>query len=286
MIPAPTSAAPCWTAGRGLLVVGHGTADETGAAETRRVAALAADLLPGVPVELGFLEIASPTIHDAVARLAAAGCREVMAAPLLLFTAGHALRDVPEALAAAATQVGMRAVQAAALGLHPEIVALSRYRRTEALAGVVPANPAATRFLLVGRGSSDPTAPAQLAGFARETLAGDASLAGAPLHLGFVAAAQPAVDVAIDELCDLPQGAVRRIVVQPHLLFRGHVEDRVAEAVARGRDRRPDIDWIQVPRLGAAAAVARGLVCRAGERWQDIAAAARGSAPAEMCPGA
>ena len=42
--------------GLGLLVVGHGTADPIGAEETRQVTRLAAGMLPGVPVELGFLE--------------------------------------------------------------------------------------------------------------------------------------------------------------------------------------------------------------------------------------
>lgn len=260
----------CWSTGRGLLVVGHGTTDAVGAAETRRVADLAAGLLPGVPVELGFLELAGPTIHEAVARLAARGCRELMAAPLLLFTAGHALRDVPEVVAAAVAAVGLRAAQAAALGLHPEIVALSQTRRAEAMSGVGAADPAATRLLLVGRGSSDPTAPAQLLEFARETLADDASQAAESVHLGFVAAADPPLDAAVDAVCSLPPGSVRRIVVQPHLLFRGHVEDRVTEAVARGRAARPDLEWLQVARLGGVEPVARAVVGRAIDRWLEL----------------
>ncbi|MFN9369884.1 MAG: sirohydrochlorin chelatase [Planctomycetia bacterium] len=265
----------CWSAGRGLLVVGHGTTDETGAAETRRVAEIVAGLLPGVPVELGFLELAAPTIHEAVDRLAERGCREVMAAPLLLFTAGHALRDVPEALAAAVAAVGMRAFQAAALGLHTEIVTLSRTRRAEALAGVAPADPTATRLLLVGRGSSAPTAPAQLLEFGAATLANERAIVAAAPHLGFVAAARPPLAQAVAELCGLPPGAVRRVIVQPHLLFRGHVEEQVTAAVARGRGERPDIEWIQVARLGGVEPVARAVVGRAAERWRELADAAR-----------
>lgn len=278
----PGTAVPerCWGAGRGLLVVGHGTADEVGAAETRQVAAHAAGLLPGVPVELGFLELVSPTIHDAVARLAARGCREVMAAPLLLFTAGHALRDVPEALAAAVTALGMRAHQAAALGLHPEIVRLARTRRAETLAGIRPTAPAATRLLMVGRGSSDPTAPAQLMEFARATLADDACVGAAGLDLGFVAAAEPPLAAAITAICALPPGRVQRIVVQPHLLFRGHVEERVTEEVARGRAARPDLEWLQVPRLGGAEPVARAVVDRATDRWRELDAATSPAASA------
>ena len=87
------------TQATGVLVVGHGTADPIGAAETADVAAAVAGLLPDMPVELGFLEVIGPTIADAVTRLAARGCRDVIAAPLLLFAAGHAKRDVPEAVA-------------------------------------------------------------------------------------------------------------------------------------------------------------------------------------------
>lgn len=268
----------CWSAGRGLLVVGHGTTDEVGAAETRRVASLAAGLLPGVAVELGFLELVGPTIHEAVAQLAGRGCREVMVAPLLLFTAGHALRDVPEAVAAATAAVGIRAFQSAALGLHPEIVALSRARRAEAVAGIGPEDPAATRLLIVGRGSSDPTAPAQMLEFARATLADDVSLPATGLSIGFVAAARPSLTEAVAELCGLPDGSVRRIVVQPHLLFRGHVEEQVADAVARGREARPDLDWIRVARLGGVDPVARAVVGRAGERWRELDAASRQAA--------
>ena len=62
----------------GVLVIGHGTADPVGAAETRQVAATVASLMPDVPVELGFLEVIAPTIGDALARLAARGCREAL----------------------------------------------------------------------------------------------------------------------------------------------------------------------------------------------------------------
>jgi hypothetical protein len=67
-----------------LLVVGHGTASVVGAEEARGVATLVAGMLPDVPVELGYLEVIEPTIAEAVAQLAARGCRELVAAPLLL----------------------------------------------------------------------------------------------------------------------------------------------------------------------------------------------------------
>lgn len=257
----PTHGRPRFGAGRGLLVVGHGTADPVGAAETRRVSELVAAALPGVPVALGFLEVIGPTIGAGLAALAQAGCREVVAAPLLLFEAGHAKRDVPEAIATPAADLGLHVRQAGPLGLHDAIVRLSRTRREAAGSGGIPA--AATALVVVGRGSSDPTAPAQLQAFASATLA--ASPPPARLLLGFVAAARPTVAEALAAAADPSWRGVRRILVQPHLLFRGHVEEQVSEAVAAARAARPELEWLQVPRLGPDPLVAEAVIDRAAE---------------------
>lgn len=250
----------------GLLVVGHGTSNPLGAEECRRVADLvAAAVGPQIPVELGFLELIEPSLDAAVARLATRGCRRVLAAPLLLFTAGHAVRDVPEAVAAATAARGMEVRQSAALGEHPALLALSRRRRAETIAGLPAVPPAETLLLMIGRGASDPTAVLQLQSFAAASLAGDGVAAGWPVSLGFCAAARPTLDEAVEAAGDPALGPVRRIVVQPHLLFRGHVEDQVSAAVGRGRVARPDLEWLQAPRLGADALVARAVVDRAAE---------------------
>jgi len=246
--------------GRGILVVGHGTADSVGAEETRRVAEQVAELLPGVPVALGFLEVIGPTIGEALAVLAAAGCREVVTTPLLLFAAGHAKRDVPEAVAAAAAE-GLAVCQADPFGCHPDLLSLSRQRRREALAGAVAVPPEATVLVMVGRGSSDPTAVSQLDEFTTATLSPEPPLRR--VLLGFVAAARPTLPEALAAAADPGDAGVRRILVQPHLLFRGHVEEQVAAAVAAGRQRHPGLEWVQVPRLGPDRLVARALVDRA-----------------------
>ena len=255
--PRPRRFPPGW----GLLVVGHGTADPVGAAETRRVSELVAEALPGVPVALGFLEVIGPTIADGLAVLAAAGCREVVAAPLLLFEAGHAKRDVPEAIAAPAADRGLGVCQAGPLGLHDAIVRLSRQRREAVGSDETP--PEATTLVLVGRGSSDPTTPAQLQAFAAATLA--AAARPARLLFGFVAAARPSVAEALATAADPSWRNVRRILVQPHLLFRGHVEEHVSAAVAAASMAHPELEWLQVPRLGPDPLVVEALIDRAVE---------------------
>lgn len=237
----------------GVVVVGHGTASAQGLDEARRLTLLVAGRLPGAAVELGFLELAAPSIAEAVGRLAARGCRDIVAAPLLLFRAGHARRDVPAALAAAAAGHGLGVRQAEPLGAHPAIVALARRRLDEAGAGRAGV---ATRLAFVGRGASDPRAVCQVCRVALAATAGRPE----PLHLGFAAAARPTLDEALEQAAAAP--GVRRVVVQPHLLFAGHVEGQVETAVERGRAARPDVEWLRAARLGPDPLVAEAVVAR------------------------
>ena len=255
-------------AGAGVIIVGHGTADPMGAEETHAVGRLVAGLLPGVPVEVGFLEVIGPSIDEALAALAGHGCRAAVAAPLLLFTAGHARRDIPRALAAGGRAAGVAVRQAAALGSHPRLVGLARRRRRAAVRGLEAVPAAATSLVMVGRGSSDPLALRQLLEFTGGTFAvgPDAcphDLACGRVAFGFVAAAEPRLAAALAAAAAAP--GVQRVVVQPHLLFRGHVEDQVAAAVATARDCHPGIEWIVTSRLGADPEVAGALVDRVAE---------------------
>jgi sirohydrochlorin ferrochelatase len=83
------------------------------------------------------------------------------------------------------------------------------------------------------------------------------------IELGFVAAARPTLDEALAAARDSAESGVRRVVVQPHLLFRGHVEEQVTGAVDRARHAAPHLEWVQAARLGADALVARALLAKA-----------------------
>jgi precorrin-3B C17-methyltransferase len=85
--------------------------------------------------------------------------------------------------------------------------------------------------------------------------------------LGFVAAARPTLAEGI-----AAAAGARRVIVQPHLLFRGHVEEQVTAAVARALQAHPGVEWVQVPRLGAGPLVARALLDRAAAAFPADAA--------------
>ena len=113
-------------------MVGHGTRDAAGLAEFHCLARKVTELLPEAAVEPCFLELAEPDIPTAVNRLMERGIRQLTVAPMLLFAAGHAKRDIPAAVAAAiesrtdATDIIVN--QLPPLECHPRIIELSTQR--------------------------------------------------------------------------------------------------------------------------------------------------------------
>jgi sirohydrochlorin cobaltochelatase len=87
-----------------LLIVGHGTRSDAGVTGfTRFVGQVRARTRGRVPaVDGGFIELARPSVADAVTRLVAPGAggpRPIVAVPLVLTAAGHGKGDIPAALA-------------------------------------------------------------------------------------------------------------------------------------------------------------------------------------------
>src|SRR5215212_2590757 len=86
----------------GILLIGHGTRDAAGHQEFLVTAQRLQEAVPGNPVEPCFLELSQPTISEGWHRLAARGVTQIVATPLLLFSAGHAKRDIPDVIHSAA----------------------------------------------------------------------------------------------------------------------------------------------------------------------------------------
>jgi sirohydrochlorin cobaltochelatase len=251
---------------RGLLLVGHGTRDSAGLAEFAYLARKVVELLPEFAVEPCFLELAEPDISTAVNRLLDRGIRQLTVAPLLLFAAGHAKRDIPAAVTAAIElRSGTKELivnQLPPLECHPRIVELSTQRFQESLRNRPAVDQGETMLLIVARGSSYPEALAEMRRFAR--LRAEQTPVGRT-EVCFAAIAEP----------DLPEGLrraaaspFRRIVVQPHLLFTGQVLLQIERSVAEISTAHPQKEWLVTAHLGpsllAAAAVAdrATITCR------------------------
>ncbi len=246
----------------GMLLVGHGTRDAAGIAEFFQVAREIARCWEPRPVEPCFLEMATPTIAEGIAKLAERGARRVVVMPLLLFAAGHAKRDIPAAVAAAADRYpGMTVRHAEPLDCHEQIVFLSARRFAEALADRPAVAGEATLLLMVGRGSRDAEATAAMRRFA-QIRAGQTAVARA--EVCFLAMQPPSLN---DALRAAATAGFRRIVVQPHLLFSGEMLAEIDRAVARLADARPGAvggpEWIVTAALGPEPELVAAIMNRA-----------------------
>ncbi len=239
----------------GLTIVGHGTRDERGCAEFAELVRAVAALSPATIVEGCFLELVEPDVLRGVARAIERGASRLAVVPLLLVSAGHAKRDIPRLIAAAAEQFPAATIsQMPHLGAHPAVLDLAQRRYAAALAdrAVVPAGE--TLHLIVGRGTKDPAANAALCNFARQRR--EQSQAGW-LEACFLAMTEPSLEQALRVLPHLP---FRRVVVEPHLLFQGELLDRVRAMVAEAAPRWPNREFIVAERLGPEESLAKAVL--------------------------
>src|SRR6266852_3191010 len=202
-----------------LLLAAHGTRDEAGVAAFNALAQRVGDLAAGDGTRAagGFIELSPPPLREAVATLVNGTPANMVAVPLMLSAAGHAKGDIPAALARERIRhPGLSWTYARPLGPHPALLELLA-DRIAAVSG--PDTPA---VLLVGRGSTDPDANADVVKTARLLWEGrDYPLA----ETAFVSLARPDVAQGL-ERCRL-LGA-RRIVVARYFLFPGVLPDRAA----------------------------------------------------------
>jgi sirohydrochlorin cobaltochelatase len=243
-----------------LLLVGHGTRDDSGAEAFRDFVALLRERLDGTPVGGGFIELSPPPLADAVSELVAQGARRFAAVPLVLVSAGHAKGDIPAALAREKERhPGTSFRYGRPLGPHPALLSVLERRLDEVLD---PAERAETTVLLVGRGSTDPDANAEVFKVARLLWEGR-GLAG--VETAFVSLAAPDVPGALDR-CRL-LGA-RRVVVLPYFLFTGVLPDRVVEQSTAWAAEHPELEVRNAAVLGATEELAELVL----ERYRETQA--------------
>ncbi len=213
----------------GLVIVGHGSADPEGAAQFLDLVRRVGKRLAPVPVGGGFIELSAPPLAEAVADLVADGSGALVAVPLMLVAAGHAKGDIPAALHRERHRhPGLRVAYGRPLGPHPALLAVLRERLGAAGADAT--------VLLVGRGSTDPDANAEVAKVAR-LLAETTPVGG--VEYAFVSLAGPGVGAGLDRCRRL---GARRVVVLPYFLFTGVLPRRVAAQAAAWAADHPDVE--------------------------------------------
>lgn len=101
----------------------------------------------------GFLELAVPTIEEAFERCVNRGATKIKVIPVLLLTAVHAKKDIPEALSRLHEKYPSVEIQyGRPIGVHSNMVDIVNERLWEKASKISEDS----FVLLVGRGSSDP----------------------------------------------------------------------------------------------------------------------------------
>ncbi len=225
-----------------VMLCGHGSRDEAAVAEFTALAGALRRRFEW-PVAHGFLEFARPIIREGLDRLRDGGASEILAVPGMLFAAGHVKNDVPGVLNAYARETGVRIAYGRDLGLDTRMVKAAGDRVREAIASADAANGrtgnAETLLLVVGRGSSDPDANANVAKVSRLLTEGLGLGWGETAYSGVTF---PLVGAALDHVVRL---GFRRIVVFPYFLFTGVLVRRIYDAASLAAERYPAVEIVK-----------------------------------------
>ncbi len=112
-------------AGRAILLVDHGSRVTDANAVLERIADGVRRARPDAIVEAAHMELAEPSLADALERCAARGAREVVVCPYFLGPGRHTSDDIPRLVERArAAHPGLRVAVADPLGFDERLVEL------------------------------------------------------------------------------------------------------------------------------------------------------------------
>lgn len=218
-----------------ILIVGHGSREESGNQEIRDFIAQWRARQPGWRIELGFIEFAPPSLHDGL-RAAAQGARRVLVLPLILNAAGHVKMEIPEAIEhARAHSPQVEFLYGPHLTACDPILDILKRQLRRAMAALDMPDPTTTGVVLLGRGSSDRGANGDMAKMARWLQeAGDHEL----VDLAFTGITFPRLERVVQRQARI---GMTQIVVLPYYLYTGTLMQRIGRQVEHLRAQYPQI---------------------------------------------
>jgi len=244
----------------GVLICGHGSRNRLAVAEFAALADQLRQRLDPVPLEYGYLEFARPILREGLDALRQRGVEHVLAVPAMLFAAGHAKNDIPSVLNTYAAETGLRIDYGRELGVDLAMIRAAGARIQAALAATTtPVALHDTLLVVVGRGSSDPDANANVAKVTRLLVEGLGFGWGETVYSGVTF---PLVEPGLRHLVRL---GFRRIVVFPYFLFSGVLVSRIVQHSQRVAADHPEVEFVQASYLGDHAQVLQTFVQRVEE---------------------
>lgn len=253
----------------GIMVCGHGSRDKDAEREFGRVAEGLRKRFPDLPVEYGFLEFSAPNIHMGLAALKEQNVDTIFAVPGMLFAATHAKNDIPSVLTTYEEKEENMAVHYGnELGLHDTMIEAFQARIYESL-GINPNNPPDnlydTMLVVVGRGTSDTMANAEVAKLTRIV---NENMGFGWADTVYSGVTYPSVGEGLERLSRL---GFKKIVVAPYFLFTGRLIKRIYGYVDHVAKQFSDIQFIKADYLNDHEKVIDAFEFRVREIMEGIA---------------
>lgn len=231
-------------AGDTVLIVGHGSREESGNDEIRQFAAQWRVRRPDLRIDLCFIEFAPPELNAALLD-AARTSRRVLVVPLILNAAGHVKMEIPEAVEGARLACPQAEILLAPhLTACDPILAILKRRLRKAMNALDMPDPTTTGVVLLGRGSSDRGANGEMAKMARWLLEeGDHEL----VDLAFTGITWPRLEKVVQRHVLL---GMRQVVVLPYYLYTGTLMQRIHRQVEHLRGQYPQVRFACTEHFG------------------------------------
>ncbi|OIQ81354.1 sirohydrochlorin cobaltochelatase [mine drainage metagenome] len=210
-----------------ILLVGHGSREQSGNKEIEDFAAQWRIRQPQRRLEVCFIEFAEVLIEAGLDRAARHGGR-VIIVPLILNAAGHVKMEIPEHVEHARLRhPQVEFIYCHHLGANKEILTILKRNLRKAMAELDMPDPRNTGVILLGRGSSDRVANGEVAKIARWLYEeGEHPM----VDIAFTGITHPRLESVVQRQSKLD---MRQIVVLPFYLFTGTLIERIDRQVAR-----------------------------------------------------
>jgi sirohydrochlorin ferrochelatase len=194
-----------------------------------------------VPIqEMAFLELSEPTISQSFERCVEQGATKIVVIPILLLTAAHAKKDIPEEIRYQQSRFPTVGVKIGSpIGVNDQMVDLLIEKIIETELSV---HHEAT-VLLVGRGSSDPDVKRDLS-IIGEKLKNKAKMAR--VEICFLAAANPTLQ---EGLLSVKQSGTKQVFIIPYLFFTGILMKKIQNTIEIISDEQGP-EWVLCSYLG------------------------------------
>ncbi len=228
----------------GVLICGHGSRNRLAVEEFAQLTQSLKLRLPSIPVEYGYLEFARPVIREALDSLSSQSVERVIAIPAMLFAAGHAKNDIPSLLNAYAAETGLNIDYGRELGINNSMIGAAGERIKETIQSCKNFPNNETLLVVVGRGSSDPDANANVSKITRMLVECFGFGWGETVYSGVTF---PLVESGLRKVVRL---GFQRIIVFPYFLFSGVLVGRIRNHTKKVAADFPNIEFLQASYLG------------------------------------